>query len=743
MQSYKVKFKQECVMEKNIFKREETVTVLTDQPINNGLLDYLVPMDFISVGEFVEIPLGSRHCLGVVWGSSSMEFDRNRLKYITRVLEIPPMTSELKKFLTKVANYTVNPLNKVFKLSLGAQNLIRPPGFIKYYKSGNLELKANSFKRKKIIEFLAKAPDKFFLMKELTSELSTSPSLINELIKLGHIEVHIKNEFKPFQRCTGKFSNTLSNAQKDASRQLCSLVRKQTYSTTLLRGVTGSGKTEVYLDAVSEALIIQKQVLVLVPEIALSIDFVRRVIDRYKVEPGEWHSGVSLKQRRHLYRAIANNEIQLVIGARSALFLPFANLGLIVVDEEHDGSYKQEEGVCYHARDMAVMRGSLVGAQVILASATPSLETWVNTKIGKYSRIDLTERYGAAILPNIEIADLRNITMPTGTFISPKLQDEIKLRIDSSEQTLLFLNRRGYAPITICSDCGFQIGCKSCDSRLVQHRFRKKLICHQCGDSMDILIKCPKCGIEGKLKAVGPGVEKVAEECQNLFPGARVGILSSDSIDNIEQLQEKFSKLASGEIDIIVGTQIVSKGHNFPNITLVGVIDADLGLQGSDLRAAEKTFQSLRQVSGRAGRDKKIGKAILQTYAPEHPVIMAIAEGNDDAFWDLEATARRKAKVPPYGKLIAVVLSGPIEKQLFDLGQSMVRMWIKSDAAETQIFGPALAPVSKVRNKFRVRLLIKYKENKYIQAAVRDWAASVLAPRSVRILVDVDPQNFY
>ena len=276
--------------------------------------------------------------------------------------------------------------------------MIRPPGFVKYYKSGNLELKANSFKRKKIIEFLAKAPDKFFLMKELTSELSTSPSLINELIKLGHIEVHIKNEFKPFQRCTGKFSNTLSNAQKDASRQLCSLVRKQTYSTTLLRGVTGSGKTEVYLDAVSEALIIQKQVLVLVPEIALSIDFVRRVIDRYKVEPGEWHSGVSLKERRHLYRAIANNEIQLVIGARSALFLPFSNLGLIVVDEEHDGSYKQEEGICYHARDMAVMRGSFASAQVVLASATPSLETWVNTKNGKYTKIDLTERYGEYIL---------------------------------------------------------------------------------------------------------------------------------------------------------------------------------------------------------------------------------------------------------------------------------------------------------------------------------------------------------
>ena len=730
-------------MEKNIFKREEIVTVLTDQPINEGLLNYLVPMDVIAVGQFVEIPIGPRLCVGVVWGGSSTNLERTRLKYITRILELPPMKSELKNFIIQCANYTVSPLNKAFKLSFGAQNLLRLPKGRKFYKIGNLELKSNSLKRKKIIEFLEQAPEELFSMKELTSSLSTSPGLINDLIKLGNIELHFKNEFRPYQQCIGTFSNTLSSAQKTASNQLCALVRNQTYSTTLLRGVTGSGKTEVYLDAVSQALIMGKQVLVLVPEIALSIDFVRRVVDRFKVEPGEWHSGVSRKERFRLYHAVVNNDVQLVIGARSALFLPFANLGLIVVDEEHDSSYKQEEGVCYNARDMAVMRGSILKAQVILASATPSLETWVNTKTRKYGRIDLAERYGAAILPDIEVLDLRDVNMPTGTFISPKLQDEIKFRIENGEQSLLFLNRRGYAPITICSACGFQIGCKSCDSRLVQHRFKKKLICHQCGDSMDIPLNCPKCFTEGQLKAVGPGVEKVAEECENLFPEARVGILSSDSIDNIEQLQEKFSRLASGQIDIIVGTQLVSKGHNFPNLTLVGVVDSDLGLQGSDLRAAEKTFQSLRQVSGRAGRDKKRGKALLQTYVPGHPVIMAIAAGNDEAFWDIEAATREQAKVPPYGKLVALVLSGPNEKDLFDISHKLVRVWIKSYAEETQIFGPALAPVAKIRNRFRVRLLIKCQKRKNIHLLLRDWIASVSPPRSVRILVDVDPQSFY
>ena len=730
-------------MEKNIFKKEEIVSILTDQPINEGLLSYLVPFDSISVGQFVEIPIGSRYCVGVVWGSSSIKIDNNRLKYIARVLEIPPMTSELRKFLNQLANYTVNPLNKVFKLSLCAQNLIRPPKGKKFYNASDLKLETNTPKRQKIVEFLKQAPEQLFSMKELTSALDISPRLINELTQLGNIKVQWRTEFNPYQKFVGKFSNTLSISQKSASSQLRELVRKQTYSTTLLRGVTGSGKTEVYLDAVSEALIIGKQVLVLIPEIALSIDFVRRVYDRFKVEPGEWHSGVSPKERLRLYHAVTNNSIQLVIGARSSLFLPFSNLGLIVVDEEHDGSYKQEDGVCYHARDMAVMRASLSGAQVILASATPSLETYVNSKSGKYGRIDLAERYGKAILPDIEVLDLRDINMPTGTFISPKLSHEIKMRIDKGEQSLLFLNRRGYAPITICSACGFQIGCKSCDSRLVQHLFKKKLVCHQCGDRMDIPLNCPKCNTEGKLKAVGPGVEKVAEECKNLFPEARVGILSSDSIENIEQLQEKFSGLASGDIDIIVGTQLVSKGHNFPNITLVGVIDADLGLQGSDLRAAEKTFQSLRQVSGRAGRDKKQGKAFLQTYAPEHPVIMAIAAGNDEAFWDLESASRQQAEAPPFGKLVALVLSGPNEKELFNMGHELARAWTKSHSWDTQIFGPALAPVGKIRDRFRVRLLIKCGKKKNIHFMLRKLIAGVVTQKSVRILVDVDPQSFY
>ena len=486
-----------------------------------------------------------------------------------------------------------------------------------------------------------------------------------------------------------------------------------------------------------------RQILVLVPEIALSIDFVKRVVDRYQVEPSQWHSGIQRRERRRLYDAIANNKVQLVIGARSALFLPFADLGLIIVDEEHDGSYKQEDSVCYNARDMAVMRASMLDAAVILASATPSLETWVNAQLGKYKRIDLKERYGTAVLPKIEVINLREQNIPRGSFISTSLKYEIECRLRDGEQSLLFLNRRGYAPVTICQNCGFQIGCKACDARLVQHRFKKKLMCHQCGHSSAIPSICPNCSTDGQLKAVGPGVEKIAQECQTLFPKATVGILSSDIVENVGQLKEKLSSLASGEIDIIIGTQLVSKGHNFPNITLVGIIDADLGLQGSDLRAAEKTFQSLRQVSGRAGRYKKSGKALIQTYCPEHPVIQAIVKGNDDLFWTLEAEGRRQAQSPPYGRMVALVLSGPSEEILFDVGQKLVGIWIKAYQIDAKIFGPSLAPVAKIRKNFRVRLLIKCKKNKAIQPKILKWLASVSFPKSVKVLVDVDPQNFF
>ena len=730
-------------MEEVIFEQEQVVTVLTAQPINGGLLDYIVSNEPVRLGQFVEITIGSRFCVGVVWSGASTKIISTKLKYINRILDIPLMSKDFKKFIFEVTRYTVNPLNRIFKLSLGALDLKQSAKGKKFYKAANRELTRGSSKRQKVIKFLSKSPARLFTMNELTSSLGVSTGLIYALEKLGNIDKVFINESLPYEECKVKFSQTLSKEQKLASDKLCALVRKKTYNTTLLLGVTGSGKTEVYLDAISQALEQGRQVLVLVPEIALSIDFVKRVIARYQSKPGEWHSGVQKKERLRLYKAVARNDVQLVIGARSALFLPFADLGLIIVDEEHDSSYKQEDGITYNARDMAVMRGSILRAQVILASATPSLETWVNTQNGKYGRIILSERYGKVTLPEVKVVDLRNQNVPKGRFISSALHAEINRTINDHQQVLLFLNRRGYAPVTICQSCGFQLECKCCDSKLVQHRFKNRLICHQCGASDAIPTTCPNCSTDGQLKPVGPGVEKLAEECVLLFPDAKIEILSSDSIGNVSNLQEKFSRLASGDIDIIIGTQLVSKGHNFPDLTLVGVIDADLGLQGSDLRAAEKTFQSLRQVSGRAGRYKKAGRALIQTYSPDHPVILALTEGNDEVFWSLEAEARRKAQAPPFGRMVALVLSGSSEKLLFDLGNRLVRAWLNLYQGDAKIFGPALAPVGKIRKKYRVRLLIKCSKDNNIQSKIQKWLFRVTVPRSIKILIDVDPQNFF
>ena len=730
-------------MKQTLFNKGEVVQVLTPEPVNGGFLDYIVSKDGMILGSFVEVPIASRTCVGVLWGKGKNEIEKKKLRNIIRVLSIDPMSPELRTFLYQVAHYTINPLYKVIKLSIGGQNLLRSEPKKKLYYLGNPNFVKLTPTRKKVIDFLKKDPQRKYQMHTLTRELGVSSSVINSLIETGNISFCLDSLSTEHSLCRPIFSKDLSDEQKMVSDNLRRIVTEKAYSTSLLRGVTGSGKTEVYLDAVSESLSLGKQVLVLVPEIVLSIDFVERVFKRYGVLPGQWHSGVSDKQRRSLYRAVASNRSNLVIGARSALFLPYSNLGLVVVDEEHDSSYKQDDGVCYNARDMAVLRASLSDAKVILASATPSLETWANTINGKYNRFDLFNRYGSAVLPKIEIIDLRSNGSNDGRFLSNPLKIEIQKRIDLGEQSLLFLNRRGYAPITVCKACGFQIGCKNCDARLVHHKFEEKLICHQCGYKSGIPTSCPNCNEEGKLTAVGPGIERLQEECIETFPGANIGILSSDTVDNILSLRKKIEEFKSGDTNIIIGTQLISKGHNFPKITLVGVIDGDLGLQGGDLRAAEKMFQSLRQVSGRAGRNNTPGKALIQTYCPDHPVIKALSSDDDDTFWNLEAKVRSEAEVPPFGRLVALILSGKTEQQLFEIGRQITNMWQKLGFGETRIFGPSLAPVSRIRNRYRVRLLIKAKKNKNVQAMIRRLIEKISIPSAVRMTVDVDPQNFY
>ena len=725
-----------------VYQAGDLVGVLTTEPLGR-MLDYKAPEGGCGDGDFVEVPLGPRKVIGVVWGKGEGKFDPARIRAVYRVLDAAPMRAELRSFLTRAAEYTLTPMAAMLRLATRAPGLGDPPSMKKTYALGPVIPNQMTEARFRVVEALRRFGSAPVTLGELAEEAACGPAVVKGLVKLGVVLEQDAPRDLPYPALNPVTNTRLAGDQVVAGDALVALVAQGGYSGTLLKGVTGSGKTEVYLEAVAECLRKGRQALVLLPEISLTADFLTRVQARFGARPAEWHSGVTMTERRRLWRMVGQGAASFVVGARSALFLPFRDLGLIVVDEEHDTSYKQEEGVFYNARDMAVLRAAIVGAPIVLASATPCLETWANVEAGKYGRLDLGARFGVAELPDMQAIDMRAQKLASNTWISPKLAAEVKVRIARKEQSLLFLNRRGFAPITLCRACGHQVGCDDCDARMVEHRFLKRLQCHQCGATKPIPTECPACKVEGKMAPVGPGVERLAEEVVALFPEARVAVLSSDLFGSARALKEQIVAIAEGAADIIIGTQIVAKGHNFPLLTLVGVIDADLGLQGSDLRAAERTFQLMRQVAGRAGRADKPGTALLQTFQPEHPVIRAILGGDEEAFWRAEATERRMAGVPPYGRMAGIILSSPDVAQVFDFGAELARRDEPLRKVGAQVYGPAPAPVARVRGRHRVRLLIKAEKTAPLQAAIAEWVGQFKLPNNLRLSIDIDPQSFY
>ncbi len=729
-------------MVERVYEAGELVGVLTTEPLGR-VLDYKAPEGGCGDGDFVEVPLGPRRVLGVVWGPGEGKFDPARIRPMHRVLDAAPMRAELRSFLARAADYTLTPLPAMLRLATRAPGLGDPASTKRVYRLGGTVPNQMTEARFRVVEALRSFREAPVTLGELTDEAGCGASVVKGLVKLGVVLEEDAPRDLPYPPMAPKGAARLVGDQVTAGDALVAAVAAGAFSATLLKGVTGSGKTEVYLEAVAECLRAGRQALVLLPEIALTADFLARVEARFGARPAEWHSGVTQTERRRLWRMVGQGGAQFVVGARSALFLPFRDLGLIVVDEEHDTSYKQEEGVMYNARDMAVLRASIVGAPVVLASATPCLETWANVEAGKYGRIDLGARFGTAELPEMRAIDMRGESLSADQWISARLAGEVQARIAKGEQSLLFLNRRGYAPVTLCRACGAQVGCEHCDARMVEHRFLKRLVCHQCGATKPVPEACPSCGVEGKMAAVGPGVERLAEEVTARFPQARLAVLSSDLFGSARALKEAIVGIAEGAADIIIGTQIVAKGHNFPLLTLVGVIDADLGLQGSDLRAAERTFQLMRQVTGRAGRAEKRGVAYLQTHQPEHPVIRAILGGDEEAFLRAEAEERRAAGVPPYGRMVGIILSSPDVAQAFDVGAELARRDDPLRRVGAQVYGPAPAPVARVRGRHRVRLLVKAAKGVPIQAAVAEWIGQIRLPSQLRLVVDIDPQSFY
>lgn len=719
------------------------VGVLTGEPV--GLLDYRAPEGGLRDGDLVLAPLGPRRVIGCVWGVGTGDFDAAKLRPVIRRLEAEPLTPAFRDFLARAADYTLTPLPVMLRMALRVSDLDAPPGARRVLTATGRTPDRMTEPRARVLSALAEAGGGPVTPGELARLSATSTGVIRGLVTAGALVEQAAPRDLPYPALDpNRPGKPLSPDQQAAADRLTAGVRAGAYGTTLLRGVTGSGKTEVYLEAVAETLRQGRQALVLLPEIALTAEFIDRVQARFGARPGEWHSGVTATERRRLWHMAGRGDVGLVVGARSALFLPFRDLGLIVVDEEHDSSYKQEDAVYYSARDMAVLRASLGAAQVVLASATPSVESWVNADTGRYARLDLTERHGAADLPEMAAIDLRAEDMPRGRWISPTLARAVADRIAKNEQALLFLNRRGYAPVTVCRACGAQVGCDDCDARMVEHRFQNRLICHQCGATKSVPQTCPSCGVEGRMAALGPGVERLAEEVAETFPEARVAVLSSDLFQSARALKDQIAAIAAGEADIIIGTQIVAKGHNFPHLTLVGVIDADLGLHGADLRAAERSFQLMRQVSGRAGRlpGETAGVALLQTHQPDHPVIRAILSGEDEAFWAAEAEARHQAGMPPFGRLAGVILSHPDLETVTRFAQLLADHADPLRAAGCDVWGPAPAPIARVRGRHRVRMLIRAARQAPVQAAIAAWLAPHKPPTGLRLSVDIDPQSF-
>ena len=706
---------------------------------------YRVPEGLaLSPGDLVSVPLGARgEAMGVVWADNPAPNPRlhNRLKDVADKLDLPPLKPELRRFIDWVADYTLAARGMVLRMALRMGEHLGPARVRVGVRLAGPPPQRMTPARARVMALFADGMTRG--KGDAAREAGVSAGVIDGLIDEGTLETVVLPLEKVAQVPDPDFRKAeFSLGQLAAADALRTTVDQGGYTVTLLDGVTGSGKTEVYFEAVAENIRKGRQTLILMPEIALTGQSLDRFTARFGTRPAEWHSQLSPRLRARTWAAVAANDVSVIVGARSALFLPYADLGLIVVDEEHDPAYKQEDGAHYHARDMAVVRGSVAKIPVVLASATPSVESEVNARRGRYKRIHLPERFGGASLPLIEPIDMRREGPPRGRFIAPRLAEAVKNALESRAQALLFLNRRGYAPLTLCRACGFRLQCPNCDAWLVDHRFRRRLVCHHCGFAMPPPAQCPQCHASESFAPIGPGVERLEQEAAELFPGARILVLSSDLVESMERLRAELDDVAQGRFDVVIGTQLVAKGHHFPKLNLVGIVDADLGLGNGDPRAAERTFQLLHQVVGRAGREEGRGVGFLQTHQPEHPVMKALISGDREAFYASEIALREKTGYPPFGRLAALVITANERHDAESFARVLVMQSPVSD--QVRILGPAEAPIAVVRGRYRFRLLAKSSRDFNLSAYLRQWLAEAPRPRgNVRLEVDVDPQSFF
>lgn len=705
-----------------------------------GPYDYLVPDGIeVEMGSIVRVPLGRREVDGVVWAPAEEKTPREKLRPIKAVHNVAPLTKNLRKFVDWVASYVMAPPGLVLRLVMRAPEAFEPSQPVMGWRAGDRRPPRETPARQRVYDVLSRGAA--FTTSELAREAGVSHGVVSALGKNGYLDACPLVSERQFQMPVADFEPvSLSDDQKIVTELLRRSVKARKFQPHLLDGVTGSGKTEVFFEAVAQAISQGKQALILLPEISLTGQLLDRFEKRFGCQPAVWHSALGAGDRRRTWRAISEGEVSVLVGARSALFLPWDNLGVIIVDEEHDAGFKQDEGVIYNARDMAVVRARLSDCPVILSSATPSLESVVNAKEQRYMHHRLTSRFGVAQLPEIEVVDMRHTPPPKGYWMVEAMTSQVEAALADKKQALIFLNRRGYAPLTLCRQCGHRYACHQCDAWMVEHRFRNELMCHHCGIIEPIPAECVSCNGVGTLTACGPGIERITEEVVERFPRARVAVLSSDFRGGMNALRETMAQIADGKADIIVGTQIVAKGHHFPNLSFVGVVDADLGLGNGDLRAAERTYQLLLQVAGRAGRDATRGRALLQSYMPDHPVLEALISGDRDAFLTAECAAREAAHMPPYGRLAALIVSAPAQDMVINITRDMAKKI--PIHKEIQVLGPAPAPIMRVRNRYRYRFLIKASRQAPVQGYIHQWLGQIKLPNTAKLSIDIDPYNF-
>jgi primosomal protein N' (replication factor Y) len=744
-----------CIITAGAFSFLNQAASVGRKPMAQRVVDVLVPVALdqtysyrvpqrlvLAPGDLVTVPLGARSATAAVWSENADPNPRlgNRMKEVEARLDIPPLRAELRGFVDWVSAYTLSPRGMVLRMTLRMGEHLGPERERVGVRLAGPAPQRMTAARSRVLALLA---DRLVRARsDVAQQAGVSAGVIDGLVDEGTLACEALPP-APVARAPDPDHSPpcLTAAQRQAAEALRAAVANGGYGVSLLDGVTGSGKTQVYFEAVAEVVRRGQQALVLVPEIALTTQFLDRFSERFGTRPAEWHSQLSPRLRARTWSAVATGEVRVLVGARSALFLPFADLRLIVVDEEHDPAYKQEDGVRYHARDMAVVRARGADAPITLVSATPSVESEVNARRGRYARLHLPERFGGAHLPAVEPIDLRADGPPPGRFIAPRLAGAVSTALERGAQALLFLNRRGYAPLTLCRQCGFRLACPNCDAWLVEHRFRRRMVCHHCGFSMPPPAQCPNCMAVGSFVAVGPGVERLEQEAAGLFPGSRILVLSSDLVESIERLRKELADVAEGRFDIIIGTQLVAKGHHFPKLSLVGVIDADLGLANGDPRAAERTFQLLHQVIGRAGREDERGIGYLQTHQPDHPVMRALMAADREAFYAAEIEMREKTGYPPFGRLASLLVSAGERASAEGYARRLAAAAPR--APEVRVLGPAEAPLAVVRGRHRFRLLAKAPRAFDLPAYLRAWLAAAARPKgNVKLEVDVDPQSF-